>query len=92
MYIINLYFHCPGFLWARDEHKSFLVGLENLGKGDWRGIPKKYVQRTTSTEVSTQAQKYFIKIKAQNNESWSLFDMPNYSMTVFFRLFLWIIL
>ena len=34
MYIINLYFHCPGFPWARDEHKSFLVGLENLEKGD----------------------------------------------------------
>ncbi|GAA0169679.1 DNA-binding transcription factor [Lithospermum erythrorhizon] len=48
--------------WTEDEHRSFLIGLENLGKGDWRGISKTYVPTRTPTQVASHAQKYFLRI------------------------------
>ncbi|KAK4589152.1 hypothetical protein RGQ29_019943 [Quercus rubra] len=38
----------------------FLLGLQKLGKGDWRGIACNYVISRTPTQVASHAQKYFI--------------------------------
>lgn len=57
----------------------FLVGLQKLGKGDWRGIARNFVVSRTPTQVASHAQKYFIR---QNNGTRrkrrsSLFDMAS---------------
>ncbi|XLS49304.1 hypothetical protein HN51_009981 [Arachis hypogaea] len=46
------------------RNKIFLLVLQKLGKGDWRGIAKNYVISRTPTQVVSHAQKYFIR---QNN-------------------------
>ncbi|XAR66079.1 hypothetical protein NMG60_11012147 [Bertholletia excelsa] len=66
-----------GVPWSEDEHRSFLAGLEKLGKGDWRGISKKFVPSRTPTQVASHAQKYFMRLSANENKKrrYSLFDM-----------------
>ncbi|KAI3735105.1 hypothetical protein L6452_14593 [Arctium lappa] len=68
-----------GVPWTEDEHISFLMGLQKLEKGDWRGISKKYVPSRTPTQVASHAQKYFIimnaSLKKRKRRS-SLFDIP----------------
>ena len=32
-----------GVPWTEEEHRMFLLGLQKLGKGDWRGIARNYV-------------------------------------------------
>ncbi|KAJ9553171.1 hypothetical protein OSB04_017216 [Centaurea solstitialis] len=68
-----------GVPWTEDEHISFLRGLDNLGKGDWRGISKKYVPSRTPTQVASHAQKYYIRMNAtreKRKRRSSLFDIP----------------
>ncbi|KAL7134918.1 hypothetical protein ABFS83_11G057700 [Erythranthe nasuta] len=67
-----------GVAWTEDEHRTFLDGLEKLGKGDWRGISREYVSTRTPTQIASHAQKYFLrqtslakKIKRRS----SVFDM-----------------
>uniref|UniRef100_A0A803QTR1 Uncharacterized protein n=1 Tax=Cannabis sativa TaxID=3483 RepID=A0A803QTR1_CANSA len=48
-----------GMAWSVEEHKRFLIGLEKLGKGDWRGISTNFVHTRTSTQVASHAQKFF---------------------------------
>jgi SHAQKYF class myb-like DNA-binding protein len=55
----------------------FLMGLQKLGKGDWRGISRNFVVSRTPTQVASHAQKYFIRqtnLSRQKRRS-SLFDM-----------------
>lgn len=55
----------------------FLLGLQKLGKGDWRGIARNYVITRTPTQVASHAQKYFIRqcnMPRRKRRS-SLFDM-----------------
>ncbi|KAG6528199.1 hypothetical protein ZIOFF_010350 [Zingiber officinale] len=43
--------------WTEEEHRMFLLGLQKLGKGDWRGISRSYVVSRTPTQVASHAQK-----------------------------------
>ncbi|KAL6501554.1 hypothetical protein OROGR_026687 [Orobanche gracilis] len=63
--------------WTEEEHRLFLVGLQKLGKGDWRGIARNYVISRTPTQVASHAQKYFIRqsnVSRRKRRS-SLFDI-----------------
>ncbi|KAJ7956305.1 Transcription factor MYB1R1 [Quillaja saponaria] len=53
-----------GVPWTEEEHKLFLLGLQKVGKGDWRGISRNFVKTRTPTQVASHAQKYFLR---QNN-------------------------
>ncbi|XP_051135460.1 transcription factor MYBS3-like [Andrographis paniculata] len=69
-----------GIPWTEEEHRNFLLGLQNLGKGDWRGISNIYVPSRTPSQVASHAQKYFIRQNSVNRKKKrsSLFDMvPN---------------
>ncbi|KAM0033034.1 putative transcription factor MYB-HB-like family [Helianthus debilis subsp. tardiflorus] len=43
--------HYSGIPWTEDEHKLFLLGLQKVGKGDWRGISRNFVKTHTPTQV-----------------------------------------
>ncbi|XP_077217838.1 transcription factor MYBS3-like [Tasmannia lanceolata] len=66
-----------GIPWTEEEHRMFLVGLQKLGKGDWRGIARNYVVSRTPTQVASHAQKYFIRQtnSTRRKRRSSLFDM-----------------
>lgn len=49
--------------WTEDEHLAFLLGLQKLGKGNWRGISKHYVPTRTPTQVASHAQKHFLRLQ-----------------------------
>lgn len=68
-----------GVPWTEDEHRLFLLGLQKLGKGDWRGISRHFVQSRTPTQVASHAQKYFIRQNNMNKRKRrsSLFDIVN---------------
>ncbi|CAN6305863.1 unnamed protein product [Urochloa humidicola] len=72
-----------GVPWTEEEHRRFLLGLQKLGKGDWRGISRNFVVSRTPTQVASHAQKYFIRqsnVSRRKRRS-SLFDMvPDESM------------
>lgn len=66
-----------GTPWTEEEHRMFLLGLQKLGKGDWRGISRNYVISRTPTQVASHAQKYFIRqtnVSRRKRRS-SLFDI-----------------
>ncbi|KAK8694918.1 hypothetical protein V6N13_072462 [Hibiscus sabdariffa] len=66
-----------GVPWTEKEHKLFLLGLQEVGKGDWRGISRNFVKTRTPTQVASHAQKYFLRRSNLNRRRRrsSLFDM-----------------
>ncbi|XP_011077962.1 transcription factor MYBS3 [Sesamum indicum] len=66
-----------GVPWTEEEHRVFLIGLEKLGKGDWRGISRNFVTSRTPTQVASHALKYFLRQATLNKKRRrsSLFDM-----------------
>jgi len=67
----------PGNPWTEEEHRRFLIGLQKLGKGDWRGIARDFVTTRTPTQVASHAQKYYIRQSnaGRRKRRSSLFDM-----------------
>ncbi|KAL3654157.1 hypothetical protein CASFOL_003838 [Castilleja foliolosa] len=66
-----------GIPWSEEEHRLFLLGLQKVGKGDWRGISRNYVKTRTPTQVASHAQKYFLRrtnLNRRRRRS-SLFDI-----------------
>ncbi|KAK2994391.1 hypothetical protein RJ640_029506 [Escallonia rubra] len=55
-----------GVPWTEEEHKLFLLGLQKVGKGDWRGISRNFVKTRTPTQVASHAQKYFLRRNNHN--------------------------
>ncbi|KAH7425092.1 hypothetical protein KP509_11G039500 [Ceratopteris richardii] len=73
----NMLYHSAGIPWTKEEHVSFLLGLEKLGKSEWRGIARDFVKTRTPTQVASHAQKYFLRRNSttKRRRRSSLFDI-----------------
>ncbi|XP_010498308.1 PREDICTED: transcription factor MYB1R1 [Camelina sativa] len=72
-----------GVPWTENEHKRFLIGLQKVGKGDWKGISRNFVKSRTPTQVASHAQKYFLRrtnLNRRRRRS-SLFDITTDTVT-----------
>ncbi|KAF6159222.1 hypothetical protein GIB67_031993 [Kingdonia uniflora] len=66
-----------GIPWSEEEHRTFLEGLGKLKKGYWRGISKNFVLTRTPTQVTSHAQKFFLRQATLNKKKRrsGLFDL-----------------
>ncbi|KAG1674443.1 hypothetical protein FOA52_003048 [Chlamydomonas sp. UWO 241] len=67
---------CP---WSETEHRLFLKGLAQLGKGNWRGISRMYVQTRSPTQVASHAQKYFLRVNgcSKRRSRFAVLEQPS---------------
>ncbi|KHN47583.1 Transcription factor MYB1R1 [Glycine soja] len=45
--------------WTKEEHRSFLLGLEEYKESRWEKISEKFVPSKTPTQVVSHAKKFF---------------------------------
>ncbi|XP_062089237.1 probable transcription factor At5g61620 [Humulus lupulus] len=67
-----------GKQWSEEEHRTFLMGLRELGRGDWRGISKDFVKSRSPSQVASHAQKYYTRqvlSEERKNRRRSVFDI-----------------
>ncbi|XP_073105896.1 uncharacterized protein, partial [Elaeis guineensis] len=64
-----------GVPWTEEEHRAFLAGLANLGKGNWREISRSFVISRTPAQVASHAQKYFLRMLDKKKCRSSIFDV-----------------
>lgn len=62
--------------WTEEEHKAFLCGLKDYGKGDWKSISRYCVKSRSPAQVASHAQKYYERQEKeeQNKKRRSIFD------------------
>ncbi|XP_010468103.1 PREDICTED: transcription factor DIVARICATA-like [Camelina sativa] len=45
--------------WTEEEHRLFLAGLNQYGKGEWKMISRDFVKTRNLVQVASHAQKYY---------------------------------
>ncbi|CAG7877940.1 unnamed protein product [Brassica rapa] len=53
--------------WTAKEHREFLKGLDEFGRGDWKSVSRKYVKTRSARQVASHAQKYFQRQDMENH-------------------------
>ena len=69
------------------------MGLDKVGKGDWRGISRNFVKTRTPTQVASHAQKYFLRrsnVNRRRRRS-SLFDITTDTVSYLFLNFIYLL-
>ena len=62
---ILMFYYCFFFLcvigvpWTEEEHRLFLLGLQKVGKEDWRGIFRNFVKTRTPTRLQATLRSTF---------------------------------